>query len=272
MSDKKALDTLRSIGAEEISRRTHIARHNVERLVAEDFSAFAPVQLSGFIRILEREYGVDLSSWKIAASTQKREVSAGTESAKPKQANDPFAHAAKSRRRQQYVAWTFAALLAVAIAVTVAVLGGGHGKAKIELNNTAIDKARENLASLAVSSRRSTLEAVETIQRQHQEEASSSSEAVVYEDVVIRPRTKVWLGVIDAQTHKRYTRTTAQPWELDGNRSWLIVTGHGLLSIECGGVNASFAQRDRLLFLYEDGKCREIDAQEFRARNGGRIW
>ena len=272
MSDKIGIEKLRQIGVDAISQRTHIPKRNVERLLAEDFSAFSPVQLSGFIRILEREYGVDLSSWKPASTAQRYETTADKPASKTPHENDPFTDAAKTRRRQQYVVWTFAVLLAVAIAVTVAVLGSGRGKTKIELNNTAIDKARDNLANLASSSRRSTLEAVETIQRQHQEEASSSSEAVEYEDVVIRPRTKVWLGVIDAKTHKRYTRTTAHPWELDGNRSWLIVTGHGLLSIECGGINASFAQRDRLLFLYEDGKCREIDAQEFRARNGGRIW
>ncbi len=272
MSGKSAVETLREIGVEAISAKTYIAPQNVRALLEERFDGFAPAQFSGFVTILEREYGVDLSSWREKYARDREPE------AEPLQAqeHDPFTDAARAKRHRRYTVAGLAGLLAVLVVVTVVVLGGHRGEEKIELNNTAIEKAKENIEALsAASASKATQAAADAIQQSHQSEAAeeeTTPEAVVYDDVIIRPRTKVWLGVIDADTHKRYTKTTAQPWRLDGSKSWLIVTGHGLLSLECGGVNASFAQRDRLLFLYEDGKCREIDATEFRARNRGRVW
>lgn len=272
MSAVSAVETLRQIGAEAISAKTHISPFNVRALLAEDFDRFSAVQFSGFVTIIEREYDVDLSEWRQRFAQHSSEP----ETVLSDHENDPFANAAKAKKKHRRTMMAVVALLILLIIVTVMVLGGGRAEEKIELNNTAIEAAKEKLASLSSASEaNTTMTQTEAIQQSHQSEAAEAQmqpEAAVYDDVIIRPRTKVWLGVIDAKTHKRYTRTTAQPWRLDGSKEWLIVTGHGLLSLECGGIDASFAQRDRLLFLYEDGKCRQIDAAEFRARNRGRIW
>ncbi len=273
MSAVSAIETLRALGAESISAKTHISLQNVRALLDEEFDRFAPVQFSGFVTILEREYGLDLSEWRQRYAQQKAPA---TQEEPVSHENDPFVNAARASRHHRRTITGLVVLLVLSIGVTVFVLGGNRAEEKIELNNTAIEAAQKKMASLsAAASSKTATDQVDAIQAAHQSEgaeAETTPEAVVYDDVIIRPRTKVWLGVIDAQTRKRYTRTTAAPWRLDGSKAWLIVTGHGLLSLECGGIDASFAERDRLLFLYEDGKCRRIDAAEFKARNRGRIW
>jgi len=47
-----------------ISERTKISEENLEYLLSNDFSAIKKVKTLGFISILEREYGVDLSKLK----------------------------------------------------------------------------------------------------------------------------------------------------------------------------------------------------------------
>lgn len=275
MSATSAKELLRRIGPEAISAQTHIPPMHVRSLLNEEFEVFSRVQFSGFVTILEREYDVDLSEWR----QHFDQMVPVQPSPLSELENDPFADAVRSDRAQRRNVYIFAGLLIVIIAVMVAVLNTDNGDAKLEINNTAIDKAKENLASKnAVSEINGTREQAVAIQEARESAVAESnetegrSESVRFEDVIIRPRSKLWLGVIDAQSHKRLTRTTTEPWRLDGSKSWLIITGHGLLSLECGGIVASFAQRDRLLILYEEGKCTTIDEAEFKARNRGRVW
>jgi len=51
-----------TIGA--IAKKTNIAEDNIDALVAADFESLKRVKTMGFISIIEREYGVDLSALK----------------------------------------------------------------------------------------------------------------------------------------------------------------------------------------------------------------
>lgn len=282
MSAASPLETLRAIGIEAICAQTHIAPANVKALLEGEFERFSAVQFNGFVTIIEREFDLDLielrtqfshlgSEPNLPFSVQEHDPSLPFS----EKDNDPFAIAVKDKKKQRIGIAVLSGLLLIVIVVTFMVLGGKGEERKIELNNTAIEQAKANMAKTAIAPSEGTRAEVEAIQESHQSEAAETvlePETVHYDDVIIRPNSMVWLGVIDTQTHKRLTRTTSEPWRLDGSKEWLIVTGHGLLSLECGGVNASFSQPDRLLFLYEGGQCRQIDAEEFKARNQGRVW
>ena len=62
MSD--GLNKLRGIGAQKIHELTHIARQHVQAVLHETFDDMNKIQFLGFVSILEREYGVDLSDLK----------------------------------------------------------------------------------------------------------------------------------------------------------------------------------------------------------------
>lgn len=265
------LETLRAIGAEAICAKTHIALKNVRALLAEDFEQFSSIQFNGFATIIEREFDLDLT----ALRTQYAQTNPEPEPPLSEQEDDPFAKAVKDKRHHRVGVMLLAGMLLSVILVTYMVLGGSAEEKKIELNNTAIEAAQANMARYESASSEGTRAEADAIQETHQGAASDAavySEAVRYEDVIIQPRSKVWLGVIDADTHKRSTRTTENPWRLDGSHNWLIVTGHGILSLECGGQISSYTQRERLLFVYEAGQCRQVDEATFKARNRGRVW
>jgi len=52
---------------EEISQKTNISEHNLEKLFAGEFCYLKKVQCMGFISIIEREYKADLDSLKDSA-------------------------------------------------------------------------------------------------------------------------------------------------------------------------------------------------------------
>jgi len=293
MSTVSVIETLKQIGIPDLSRRTHISPDNIRKLLAGEFEAFSGVQFNGFVTIIEREFDVDLAEWR------QQYAATGPAPLEPLAAfdEDPFANVAKSKRRQRMTVVLLVIALLVVIVVTYIVLGSGGKAQKFELNNTAIDQARATMASMNATTAPTTLEESDAIQAAHQQDAGETDEPAqtpesnataasatgpaavaaptengVYDDVILQPRTAIWVGVIDAQTYKRSVYTTEEPIRLDGSKSWLIVTGHGLFNLECGGKEERFKQKERMLLLYEAGVCSQLDETEFKARNRGIVW
>ena len=292
MSAVSAIETLRAVGAEAISAQTHISADNISRLLAGDFEAFSSVQFNGFVTIIEREYDVDMSQWRarFAESVPQPEVPlAETE-------NDPFTHAVIAKKKQRLTVAILAGMLFLVVLATYFVLGSDGAEEKIELNNTAIEQAKANMATLGNRTVSEMQMQVDAIQEGRQIDGAESEETNETQSVnvnvektepdpvvpalqpvssgkfTIVPKTNVWLGVIDIQSHRRETKTTGEPWELDGSKAWLVVSGHGYLTLECGDGNLTYTQTSQMLFLYENGRCREIDEAEFRSLNRGRVW
>ena len=274
MKAGSATATLRAIGAEAISLQTHISQSNIKKLLEGDFEAFSAVQFNGFVTILEREYDLDLGEWRVRFAQTAPEPEAPLAEAE----NDPFANAVRAKKRQRLTVAVLAGLLLLVLVVTYLVLGSGGGKEKIELNNTAIEKARASMATLGV---RPGTEGVPAAGETNATETNESivpmpevppAEPAAPAEIIIYPKTTIWLGMIDEQTHKRQAKVTSEAVRLDGGRDWLIVTGHGLLTIGSGDENETYKQVDRMLFACENGVCRQIDEQEFKVRNRGVIW
>jgi len=293
MSTVSVIETLKRIGVPDLSMRTHISPDNMHKLLEGEFDAFSAIQFNGFVTIIEREFDVDLTEWRqqfAASGPAPQEPLAASD-------EDPFANAAKSKRRQRLTVAALVAALLVVIVVTYIVLGTGGKTEKFEVNNTAIDQARATMAAMNTTAAPSTRDEADAIQEAHQAEAgvqlaaepnatvaeANGTDAAVaaavpvensaFEDVILRPTsTSIWVGVIDAKTHKRSVYTTEEPVRLDGTKAWLIVTGHGYFSLDCGGKEQKFEQSERVLLAYEGGVCSQLDETEFRARNKGRVW
>ncbi len=281
MSAVSASETLKQIGVQGVSMKTHISPDKIRKLLEGEFEAFSPIQFNGFVTIIEREFDVDLAEWREAYAATAPEA----EDPLAASEDDPFANAAKSKRRQQLAVVVSVVLLLVVVVVTYLVLGGGEKRKKIEFNNTAIEQAQANITALNASSTQAQAEA---LQEAHQDEAAESAtvevpetaeaveaekqKSVALDDVIFHPRMKLWLGVIDADTFKRSVYMTDAPIRLDGSKSWLIITGHGRFSLDCGGEEYRYDKQDRMFLLYEGGSCRPISEQDFKARNRGKVW
>ena len=64
MKKMKELKDLEKIGLSEVSKRTHIEVENLLFIINKDFEKLGRVKAIGFIKILEREYKLDLANWR----------------------------------------------------------------------------------------------------------------------------------------------------------------------------------------------------------------
>lgn len=60
---EETIEKLREIGVKKIGEQTHIASNKITYILNRDFDRFDRTTAIGFIRILEREYKVDMSDW-----------------------------------------------------------------------------------------------------------------------------------------------------------------------------------------------------------------
>jgi len=148
MSTLKRFDDLQQLGSSQIARQTHIAQGNIDVLFKREFDKIGKVQLKGFISILEREYTLDLSDllreydeYHLQKSPPDMPVS------------DVFIDTVKESRRIRLVYLGYVGLFIAVLIGVILVALRSDAPAQIEVNNTAIDKAKETMKYVALSSK-----------------------------------------------------------------------------------------------------------------------
>jgi hypothetical protein len=284
-------EKLQELGSKKIASATHIPVAHVESILNKEFSLFAKAQFFGFLSILEREYKVDLSPLKQEYLFERAQEEMAQESSFEIPETDTKLF---DKKKILYGASAVAAALVLILLFTFVDFSAPE-EAKIEINNTAIDQAKKNLnlepvhaANVDESIKENEVESAEfgqdviesnatAIKEEQLQDESAREPLSAIEPTIplyfrIVPHGKLWLGIIDAETHKRKVKTITEPLDLDGKKEWLIITGYGYLDMECGDTTKKYRENDKLLFLYEGGVCRKIDEDEFKARNKGKLW
>ncbi len=293
---------LQELGSDEIVSATHIPASHIENILNKEFGEFQKPQFFGFISILEREYKIDLSGLK-----QEFLFFRAEEEAQQETSFDVAETGSKLLENKNVIYGAVAAFVAILLIVLSSMIDFTPSKEqKIEINNTAIDQAKKNLnlkpvhvSNVEEMMRNNVIESAEhgqdvqeanisTVKEETIQQESAPEEAVQTEiDTIeplsstepmmplylrIVPRGKLWLGIINAETHRRRVETITEPLILDAEKSWLIFTGYGHLNMDCGDTTTKYRENNKLLFLYEGGVCQLIDEEEFKARNKGKLW
>jgi hypothetical protein len=281
---------LEELGVERISKETHISHANVRLILDKSFDKLQKVQFLGFVSILEREYKIDLSALKQEYLFHY---------AQTQEAEDEFEVAEKTEKKgltkKQLYATVAVPLVLVVIVIAVYFSGESAPEMRIEINNTAIDEAKKNLSIVSIERNASEMviesaehgqdesiaaeepkvaekEAATTAEGASEKEKVASIVPTMPSHLVVIPKGKLWIGLIDLGTHKRQQMVISEPLTLDAQKEWLIITGHGLVRMEYGDTESDFKERDKLMFVYENGLLQRIDEEEYKARNKGRLW
>lgn len=107
------LKILQDIGVDKISHDTYIEKKDVRALISKDFEKLSHIKVYGFLSILEREYGIDLSLWK----TEYKEYL--EKSGKDIENRELFIVAKPDGRRKKIFATLFILLLLFVIAAVL---------------------------------------------------------------------------------------------------------------------------------------------------------
>jgi hypothetical protein len=103
-----------------------------------------------------------------------------------------------------------------------------------------------------------------------QETPSKEKEA---QGVVLVPRAKVWIGIVDLITKKRRVVTTKKPVPFTEPKGrWLVATGHGRIGLKFGTRTLDFHDSKKHFLLIEKGTVREISHARFQKLNKSKVW
>ncbi|MEO1938872.1 MAG: hypothetical protein ABGW85_09610, partial [Sulfurimonas sp.] len=71
---------------------------------------------------------------------------------------------------------------------------------------------------------------------------------------------------------KKYQEIVKKELSLDPTKEWLLLFGHGYITVAVGDEKYKFSKKDTLRLHYKDGKVSEISQREFKRLNRGHKW
>jgi len=253
------LHKLQRVGAQKIYEQTHIPIQHIQEILQSDFSSFSRVQFLGFVSILEREYNEDLSSLKAFG------MSYFDEQEEKKSITLSVAVEEKSTKKPIYLGVAFILFILVVIIQYTLSLDGTQKK---ELDDTLIENIERNI----------TTPLTLTVENNLSNEMNTTEEEIKIplEETVksfkIVTKSKVWIGYIEIQTNLKKQKVFKGELNLDPNKEWLLVFGHGYIDMYVDGQVIPFSSREKIRFIYKNGELKSISLRTFKKLNRGRSW
>ncbi|MEA2099189.1 MAG: hypothetical protein U9P72_03570 [Campylobacterota bacterium] len=281
----EGLNKLKTIGAQKIHETTHISKQHVQAILYESFEDINKIQFVGFISILEREYNLELDDLKSKGLNYFLELT-------PEDSQVQTVFVTPKRNKSHTTAYIIITI-AIFIAVTIFSLISSSSILKTqniglkELNNTAIESAKKiviesnssiekdkpsqnnitKVEEVVIAPKK--VEVKEEVKEEAKREIKLKDSST---SLIIKPKSKVWMGYIDIKTYKKHQTVFKKEFTFDTKKDWIIVFGHGYINLEIDGRIEKFSTKNNLRFLYKDGVLTKISLQEFKRLNRGKRW
>ena len=304
---QKELKKLEKIGVREISKATHIQEEHIESILNQNYENLLDCNVNGFVKILERDYGVDLSEWleefnKIKSETKTTKTTIDRQVAMPNLQN---------HKKTNWKIWFLLILLLVLAVIYFKFydlikkpIDEFLNEKKVEYsNNPIINQAEETLNKVGIEvpkfdennsllvpsklfvgidendSNISTPNALD-LSIQMQNEANSTDENITKNEanltlptqITITPNYQLWLGTIDLKTGKKWDTVVSDKITLDLDKDMLVMAGHGFFDIDIGDEKQQIREKSVMRILIKDKNITFIDSAEFTRLNGGKGW
>lgn len=282
---------LEDLDLKEVSEKTRIEIEFFQALLAKDFEELEKFNVKGFLKILNREYNIDLSDMleEYEAFLNKDEEKIENE-AKVVTNVDQY-----SKESSNWWLWLLIGVVLVAIIVLVLkfdLLKGFVNETNEESSSVAvvqnISEAQNNLEENNMSVENT--EELSQIQTTVQEEENLSSQSTVTntqtlneaitkadenlkKEAIFSTDGKVWVGFIDLETRTNSSIVTDNNFSVDLSKDQLLLIGGTALTlIDEKGEVQTFPAGNSKRFLVKDGAIKSITLSEFISYNKGKEW
>lgn len=282
----------------EVQRQTKIPLEYLEAIYAKNYDILKDTNLKAYLRILSREFNIDLDGYLEDFENYCSENSSDDSKIQV----NPRLTGYVAKESKSSFGW----LVLVLILLGVGVWGfkfikdldfnwsdlqpdfGPKSEVNVSEENIAIIKPNadviENIVvdealdkntskeEILVVDENATTEqnlAEEQIKEQKEEVQVKEATANV---IKIIPVTKVWIGIKNLNDMSKRSLSTSEAYELNATGNRLILTGNGMLDLVNGDNNKSYRTRDALRFYIHDGIIEEIDYAKYVELNKGKTW
>ncbi|MDD3323574.1 MAG: hypothetical protein PHN38_00425 [Sulfurospirillaceae bacterium] len=302
------IKALEKIGLREVSRKTHIEVKYLEYMVNGEFEKLNKINTLGFIKILSREYKLDLSEWVDAFNNYWYENRKDDELK-----NDKIfvvAPSAESAFRKIIVFFVFVSLISFcfvayyifqsnvnflnqtgfdtnktdtsydttpSVKEAQKVLGDtvirdivrDSSKNQSEITVSILDSNESNTES--VDENASTDENI-SIEIENPMIPIKEQEDNISSEIIFAPKERIWIGIIYIPSYDKKSKNFDSNMSVDISKNQLISTGHGRFSIVIDGKKEDFNEQGSIKFEVKDGKIKRLSSNEFLELNKGKNW
>jgi hypothetical protein len=277
-----AVEELKKIGIKKISEKTHITPDSVKAILERDFDRLQSIKVIGFIKIIERDFKVDLSD-TLKAFEEYREGNDEIENLEDvlKSVEDE----GESEKKSNLNKYIYILVLVLAVAGFIFYQNSLKVHKSPANETNSIKEVQETLETTQETYREEIIEVKEQNLTEDNLTEDNSSEAIVeapveedVEDSVIKdefyviPEYKVWIGVIYLDNYQKLSTATVDRFDLNSSKDQLIAFGHEKIKLYLNGERIQLKEQGVGRFLYRDGELKEITFREFREYNRGKNW
>lgn len=302
------IEKLKKIGAREISKHTHMALNKIQYILDSNFEALQDYTTTiGLVKILEREYNVDLQKWQ---EEYKEFCDTHQEKTENLETVINFKVTHEAIKQNDSTKYTIlSAILVIFLGIGFYVYvkfseNPAQTEDSIQSNplesftthsNTEDAKTSENTENNATTQEtNANLSDVPTLPTNHSLDASASapinesnlpdqaqdstpaqttSATAPMQKLEIVPRSNVWVGIVYLDTRKKTSLLTTQALEIDLTRPQTIVTGHGMIDLNKDGALTNFNKAEKIFFMVDEaGNFSEITLAEYNQHTRGLGW
>ena len=225
----KSFEDLLKLDIMEISSRTFIPVDEIKAMKEGQFDYFSRAKAIGFAKILEREYGIDMSQWleeyeeylkQNNKDVQNEEVFVVPEDSEP------------SLFENKKIIFSM-----LGVFVVIVFIGLYFATLSKDDEENIINAAKEqNIQNLNSAIQKQELEKAtennetKTIQEKEEEKEKEVQKKVIKDIFYIEPKTKLWIG-ITYENKRKVNKIITDKFELNATRNQSIICGHGYFKL-----------------------------------------
>ena len=251
----------------EVQRQTKIPLEYLEAIYAKNYDILKDTNLKAYLRILSREFNIDLDGYLEDFENYCSENSSDDSKIQV----NPRLTGYVAKESKSSFGW----LVLVLILLGVGVWGFKFIK-DLDFNWSDLkpdfgSKSEVNVSEENIAIIKPNADVIENIVVDEQKEEVQAKQATA-NVIKIIPVTKVWIGIKNLKDMSKRSLSTSEAYELNATGNRLILTGNGMLDLVNGDNNKSYRTRDALRFHIHDGIIEEIDYAKYVELNKGKTW
>ncbi len=268
------LSELKKIGIKAIAQKTLMTEQSVKAILNKDFKSLQKTKAIGFVKIIEREFKVDFSEWI-------EEYNRYLNESEPPEEEEQFVMSEPSKDKGNKLINIFTYfIIFISVIALFYILSDINSFKKSEEVKPVKELVQEAKINLEITKELNesilVLEEVketnESISEEKEEliEDEKIVETPVKIEIYIKPRVKVWVGVIVLPNYKKRSFITGEEFDIDTSKEQLVSLGHNRIDIYLNGGKVNLEGKEK--FHYKDGEITPLTFAEFRELNRGRNW
>ncbi|AJC85329.1 hypothetical protein IMC75_02395 [Campylobacter peloridis] len=285
---------LQDLNLVEVQRRTQIELACLELIVKKDFKTLSRFNVNGYIKILQREYDLDFTSFLEEYHAYLEEN--GIE----KKNHVHISPRVNSYTKEGSNLWYFVIIIAVVLIILIAFGASRFFQNFTDENTTNIleqeqvvledkndDNKSEEVVNFFASEEKNPIieenksdvnvENNITLEQNQDENITNedidNNKTILLKESVIKPSAELWIGMIDLKDHKKSSMIIKKDYVLSLQKDMLITTGHAAFTMNDENNNTlEFKNGLSKFLIIKDGQIKQITKAEFMKENKGKLW